>query len=693
MKKKRKVHSFARRLTRWIIFTQLIVMGVVSYMIYNLSKTIVRSEETSLYESYLEVTSQNVQRMLSEVRVATLNHATEIETNIGQADKMAAIVKEIVEQNPSVRGCGISFVENYYPQKGRWYCPYAVRNDKNTIEQRFVGNSRHNYLKEEWFTEALKAKQGYWSKAFFDATDSIPLVAYLLPVRNKQGKTVAVIGTDISLKMISEHIKTNIISSADSIKYNYNSAIENDSLALIEENGGEKPTVHTINWRFIHYPFIIDKDGTFLVHPDSNRVVNDNYFALAKETTDTIDDYVGRQMVEGEKGTWMEDGNAAYFDFFDIKWQSGYVFYQPVEDTSWSIALAVPRIMVDSLAIGSGVVMLVFIALALLVAHLVGRFVIRRATKPLNQLASSADEVAKGNFNAPLPQIKHKDEIRQLRDSFEGMQSSLKTYIDELKDTTASKAAIENELKVAHDIQMSMLPKTFPPYPERDDIDIYGMLTPAKDVGGDLFDFYIRENKLFFCIGDVSGKGVPASLVMAVTRSLFRNVSAHTSSPDQIASTLNEALAEGNETNMFVTLFIGVIDLATGNLSYCNAGHGSSLLIGNEVALLPCDANLALGIMPGMTFSKQEMMLDTDTTIFLYTDGLNEAEDFLHSQFGLERIMKLAATLQAQGDNTPTTIVKRMDEAVSIFVGGAEQSDDLTMLAIKYTNTHEGKDQ
>ena len=691
MKQKRKVHSFARRLTRWIIFTQLIVMGLVSYMIYHLSKAIVSSEETSLYESYLDVTSQNVQRMLSDVRVASLNHVTEIETNIGQADKMAAIVKEMVEQNPSIRGCGISFVENYYPQKGRWYCPYAVRNDNNTIAQRTIGDSRHNYLKEEWFTEALKAQGGYWSKPFFDATDSIPLVAYLLPIHNKQGKTVAVLGTDISLKMISEHIKTNRISAVDSIKYN--SSIENDSLKLTVENGGETPTVNTINWRFIHYPFIIDKDGTFLVHPDSNRVGNDNYFVLAKETTDTIDDYVGRQMVAGGKGTWMKDGDAAYFDFFDIKGQSVYVFYQPVEDTSWSIALAVPRIMVDSLAIGSGIVMLVFIALALLVAHLVGRFVIRRATKPLNQLASSADEVAKGNFNAPLPQIKHKDEIRQLRDSFEGMQSSLKTYIDELKDTTASKAAIENELKVAHDIQMSMLPKTFPPYPERDDIDIYGMLTPAKDVGGDLFDFYIRENKLFFCVGDVSGKGVPASLVMAVTRSLFRNVSAHTSLPDHIVTALNEALAEGNDTNMFVTLFVGVLDLSTGDLSYCNAGHGSPLLIGNEVTLLPCHANIALGIMPGMTFSKQEMKLDADTTIFLYTDGLNEAEDFLHSQFGLERIMKLAATLQAQGDNTPTTIVRKMDEAVRIFVGGAEQSDDLTMLAIKYTNTHEGKDQ
>ena len=693
MKKKRKVHSFARRLTRWIILTQLVVMGLVSYAIYNLSKAIVSSEETSLYESYLDVTNQGVQRILSDVRVATLNHVSEMEANIGQADKIAAIVKVMVEQNPSIRGCGISFVENYYPQKGRWYCPYAVRSDEKTIEQRFIGDSHHNYLKDEWFTEALKAQEGYWSKPFFDATDSIPLVAYLLPVRNKQGKTVAVIGTDISLKMISEHMqKTNKISATDTIKYK--NMVENDSLSLTLESKDEKPNLNEINWRFIHYPFIIDKDGTFLAHPDSNRVISDNFFVLAKETKDTIDDCIGRQMAAGEKGTWMEeDGTPACFKFFDMNNQSAYVFYQPVENTNWSIALAVPRIMVDSLAIGSGIIMLLFIALALLVAHLVGRFVIRRATKPLNQLASSADEVAKGNFNAPLPQIKHKDEIRQLRDSFEGMQSSLKTYVEELKDTTASKAAIENELKVAHDIQMSMLPKTFPPYPERDDIDIYGMVTPAKDVGGDLFDFYIRENKLFFCIGDVSGKGVPASLVMAVTRSLFRNVSAHTSSPDQIAATLNDALAEGNETNMFVTLFIGVIDLATGNLSYCNAGHGSPLLIGNEVALLPCDANLALGIMPGMVFSKQEMKLDADTTLFLYTDGLNEAEDFLHSQFGLERIMDLAATLQAQGNNTPTTIVKKMDEAVRIFVGGSEQSDDLTMLAIKYTNTHEGKDQ
>jgi sigma-B regulation protein RsbU (phosphoserine phosphatase) len=292
--------------------------------------------------------------------------------------------------------------------------------------------------------------------------------------------------------------------------------------------------------------------------------------------------------------------------------------------------------------------------------------------------------VAKGNFSAPLPVIKHHDEICQLRDSFESMQHSLTHYVDELKSTTASKAAIENELKVAHDIQMSMLPKTFPPYPERDDIDIYGFLKPAKDVGGDLFDFYIHNEKLFFCIGDVSGKGVPASLVMAVTRSLFRNISAHTAEPEQIAYTLNEALADGNETAMFVTAFIGVLDLETGLMRYCNAGHNNPLIIGKEVCMLDCDANLPLGVMDGVTFEKQEMVVEPQTTIFLYTDGLNEAEDIRHDQFEIERVMDLATSLVKEGQDQPTTIIQKMTEAVHVFVGEAEQSDDLTMLAIKY---------
>jgi sigma-B regulation protein RsbU (phosphoserine phosphatase) len=243
---------------------------------------------------------------------------------------------------------------------------------------------------------------------------------------------------------------------------------------------------------------------------------------------------------------------------------------------------------------------------------------------------------------------------------------------------------MESELKIAHDIQMSMLPKTFPPYPERDDIDIYGTLTPAKAVGGDLFDFYIRDNQLFFCIGDVSGKGIPASMFMAVTRSLFRNISAHVAYPERIAYTLNNALTEGNETNMFVTLFTGVLDLATGHLCYCNAGHNAPLLVGRDVGELPCQPNLPLGIMGEFQFEAQEVDLDPDTTIFLFTDGLNEAENAFHEQFGDERIAKVANRLLATHEHQPINITYEMYQAVHNFVNGAEQSDDLTMLAIQY---------
>ena len=210
------------------------------------------------------------------------------------------------------------------------------------------------------------------------------------------------------------------------------------------------------------------------------------------------------------------------------------------------------------------------------------------------------------------------------------------------------------------------------------------MLTPAKDVGGDLFDFYIRDEKLFFCIGDVSGKGVPASLVMAMTRSLFRNVSLHVSEPHVIVKALNAAVAEGNETYMFVTLFLGVLDLHTGVLQYCNAGHNAPLLMGKDVRTLECDSNLPIGVMNDWAFTLQEIQLASQNTIFLYTDGLSEAEDTMHAQFGEDRILHVTEAQTAQGILEPAAIVSQMDEAVHRFVDDAEQSDDLTMLAIKY---------
>ena len=683
--KKPKRSSFAKRLTRWIALTQLVVMGLAGYGIYVIVKSFGEMEETDLYKSYLSTSNANVSRILSTVYIGTLSHVAEIENNLDRPDKLPAIMKDVVAHNPYIRSCGISFVGDYYPQKGHWYCPYAIKVDSGrVVENRFIGDAKHDYLKAEWFTEALKADSSYWSKPFFDAMDSItPLVSCMIPIHDKQGKAVAIIGADLSLDWFSGKTVRGLTVNGENIKVFTGNDFDVNSSDDNVLNWADR------KWRQLILTFIINKDGTYIAHPVNERVIKENYLKLAGETPDSIDDHIGHRMVARKKGFYSENGlQPAPIKFFDMGNISAYVFYEPVDHTDWSIALAVPSFMIYLISIGTGVILLLLIALALLVTRIVGRIVVKRATRPLNQLADSANEVAKGNFNAPLPQIKHKDEIKLLRDSFEGMQNSLTEYIKELKDTTASKAAIENELKVAHDIQMSMLPKTFPPYPERDDVDIYGTLTPAKDVGGDLFDFYIRDEKLFFCIGDVSGKGVPASLVMAMTRSLFRNISLHVSEPNVIVKALNAAVAEGNETHMFVTLFLGVLDLQTGVLQYCNAGHNFPLLIGQDVKTFDCDSNVPIGIIEDWDFSRQEIQLESQTTIFLYTDGLNEAEDSMHAQFGEDRILRLAESQMAKGTIEPAIIVSQMEEAVRRFVDDAEQSDDLTMLAIKYKKQH-----
>ena len=260
----------------------------------------------------------------------------------------------------------------------------------------------------------------------------------------------------------------------------------------------------------------------------------------------------------------------------------------------------------------------------------------------------------------------------------------LKVAYDQLEETTAQKAAIESDLRIASDIQMGMLPEKFPTRAERDDVQLYASLTPAKEVGGDLFDFYFRDEKLFFCIGDVSGKGVPASLFMAVTRSAFRTVSAHESMPDRIVMTMNKTIADMNKTHMFVTLFVGVLDLPTGRLRYSNAGHDAPLLIGAGIGELPCDSNIPVGFMPSWKYSLQEAQIFTGTTIFLFTDGLTEAMDADNAQFQMERINDVASRALANQQQEPHQLIDQMIEAVHQFVGDAEQSDDLTMMAIQY---------
>ena len=249
-----------------------------------------------------------------------------------------------------------------------------------------------------------------------------------------------------------------------------------------------------------------------------------------------------------------------------------------------------------------------------------------------------------------------------------------------LRKVENSRQRMEGELAIAHGIQMGMIPKIFPPYPERDDIEIYASLTAAKEVGGDLYDFFISNENLWFCIGDVSGKGIPASLVMAVTRSLFRTNAMHLDSPAKVMSSINDAMAEMNENNMFVTMFIGQLELASGKLTFCNAGHNAPVILHEGKATpITMRPNLPVALISGFAYVDEETTLGDKDGFFLYTDGLTEAENPQKELFGEDRMLEVLRKY-----SIPMDVVLHMTDAVTAHANGAEQSDDLTMLSLRY---------
>ena len=254
-------------------------------------------------------------------------------------------------------------------------------------------------------------------------------------------------------------------------------------------------------------------------------------------------------------------------------------------------------------------------------------------------------------------------------------------YVTRLHESRLNKERTDSELHVAQTIQSEMLPHSDI---SRPDVDVSGKQVSALEVGGDLYDYFIRDEKLYFCIGDVSGKGVPSSLVMAVVHSLFRSLSQNETNPSYIMKAINESACEGNQTNMFVTLFVGVLDLPTGRLRYCNAGHDAPLLICNGVDLLSVEANLPIGVFDDFKYVMQQVQLMPDTTLLLYTDGLTEASDKEKHLFGLQRIIDAAQHCLKQGKTAPGVLMDALYEQATLFVNGAQQSDDLTMLALHY---------
>ena len=629
--------SFSARLSLYIAVVVAVVFTITSITYYRFARNVVHEEAVERAQGLLSNTILEIDKMLYSVEVAVSNMAWTVQENLDDPEYMYSVTERILNTNPFIYGSAVAFEPYYYGDKGLYYSPYSFRG-KDSIESMQLGTEDYDYHHMEWYQIPILMRKPYWNEPYFDeGGGETMMTTYSYPLFDKDGDLFGILTADVSLQWLTDQI--------NSIQPYPNS-----------------------------YNIMIGRGGTYIVHKNSDRILNETIFTATFEMEDRTVEKIGHEMIGGNTGSasFMNDDELSY------------IFYAPIQSTGWSVAVVCPykdvfaqiyrmRAILWLIAVGGLLFMIVFCYTT-----------IRRISAPLKVFARSATEIAEGNFSAELPKIKSKDEMKLLHDSFEFMQQSLVDYMDELRSTTANKERIESELRIASSIQMDMVPKIFPPFPDRKEIAMYASINSAKEVGGDLDDFFIDGDRFYFIIGDVSGKGVPASLVMAVTCRLFRTIASYFHSAAEIVTTLNNALAETNEANMFVTFFLGILDLKKGRLQYCNGGHNAPIMISpdGKASYMETNPNIPLGLFDGFAYEESEIDFPAGSSIFLYTDGVTEAENEAKELYSEDRLLKIIEDMRYM-DN-PETVVDSVLNDVKSHAGDAEQSDDITMLYVKY---------
>jgi phosphoserine phosphatase RsbU/P len=627
-----------RIITRVLAFALLLFLLILSLSYYFSRKTI----EESARDNAIQIAENAVARIEQELRVVEQLPrmiASMMEVDPIAEDSLFVLLERIVKNNDNVFGAAVAFEPWFHEHRGEYFSPYAFR-EGDRIRSMSLGGDAYDYFHMDWYQIPKMLKSPYWTEPYYDEGGGEMLMStYSFPFYTKGGQQFAGIATvDISLKWLTEIV----------------AGIQ------IFESG---------------YAFMLSRTGVAVTHPNPQNIMNESLFSLAEEMDLPELRAIGRDMIAGEsrfrKHALAQNGKL-------------WIYHTALPSSGWSIGVVYPdeEMFAALHRISLNMALLVVIGLILLTVLVTQ--VVNRLAAPLAAFAGSARMIARGRFDTPLPRVGKTDEMKELHDAFSHMQKELDNYIASLRETTAAKEKIESELRIARDIQMSMLPHTFPPFPDLPQIDLYAILKSAREVGGDLYDFFVKDkHHFYFAIGDVSGKGVPASMFMAMTRTLLRTISDKESEPGAILGALNRSLSFNNESNMFVTFFLGVINLKTGMLHYANAGHNPPVLIrpGGEVEVFEPAGAIPLGLFEAYEYKGASMQLQPGDAVFTYTDGVSEAENQSMELYDEKQMLEV---LKMHGSKPPRELVVLVEQAVSDHVKDHPQSDDITMMSILF---------
>ena len=613
------------------------------------------SSEASMMR-YVEMNERNathaaacqIEAVLRGVEKVPMNFAALLTSGDCKAAGLANLPERMVSANPEIFGAAIAFEPGAFQPGTRYYAPYCYRDKKGRLQKVMLGNEReefYDYFTMDWYQIPMETGRAAWTEPYYDkgggnemmATFSVPFYRVIDGKKVFQG----VVGADVAL-----HGLKGIVSSTRLFKSGYS--------------------------------FLITRNGVFVTHPDGRLAMTSSLFSVAEAKHSSLLRAIGRKMIAGGEGFTALPKGLLYPG-------RCWLYYTPLPSIGWSIGVLTPEtVMVgDVLRFGRMVILIGLSGVFLLT--LIVMFIANRISRPIGELSASTLEIARGNLDASLPDTQRGDEVGELARSFEGMRVALKDYIENLTQTTAARERMESELKIARRIQMSFLPKAFPPLPGKTPVDIAATLEPAREIGGDLYDYFLLDDDhLFFTVGDVSDKGIPAALFMAVTKTLLKGIAEKSLSPSEILQKCNLELCAGNDSMMFVTLFCGILDLRTGLLRYSNAGHEHPFILRQagppeEVAL---PEGFLLGIDEDSVYRTMELELKPGERLIVYTDGVTEA---VNGAGELYSHPKLIAEIEACGSLSPEKIVGRILESVKTFSFGVPQADDITLLAVSLT--------
>lgn len=607
---------------------------------YAVSKKMFRKDIQENARYLTLCTVNRIETVLASVAKIPEHIAYSLEEGNFTKERLEKMLKMVIENNPEIYGIGVAFEPYAFDSSSLYFAPYYQKENRES-KLVYMGAADYNYFSLDWYQIPRELNRPYWIEPYFDdilmVTYSVPFYEYTAEGRKLKG----IICADISLDWLTKLVA---------------------SVKVLETGDA----------------YLISKNGTIVTHNIRDLIMNESIFSVAEARNDVNLREIGRKMIQGESG---------FVPFISIaREKKSWMSYAPVPSTGWSLAVIFPEneflagirrhtFIVALLGLGGCLILTIVIIL-----------ISGAITKPLCLMAKATEAIGKGDFSVEMPCIKSQDEVGALAGGFKQMQSALKEYIAKLTETTAIKEHIESELKIAHDIQASIVPRIFPPFPGRKEFDIYALLEPAKEVGGDFYDFFFIDNdNLCVLIGDVSGKGVPAALFMAMAKTLMKATAKENSAPDIILDKVNKEILCNNDSSMFITIFCAMLNVKTGTLSYVNAGHNPPLVMrkSKEAQFLSGPGGVAIGIAEEAVFRKGEITLAAGDTLYMYTDGVTEAVNVKNELFSEEKLRSQLNILGRQNKSVKE-IVHELLKNVQSFSSGMPQSDDITMLGLNY---------